>query len=223
MRRLFRFLIVLVCIIPAALLIYTLAAFGALPLTPSPDEPAEGVFIYACDNGVHTDLVVPVDFAGADLRVMFGKRAFTGPTESYDHVSIGWGSRDFYINTPTWAEFDIVTATKSVLWDETVLHVEYRPRPIAGETCAQWRVDRAAQERIIDFIRQSLRLSGSLPVQAAPGYGDRDTFYVANGNYTIIETCNQWTGQALRLGGAPVAPWTPYSFLVLWHLPAVSP
>ena len=49
--------------------------------------------------------------------------------------------------------------------------------------------------------------------------GDRDAFYVANGRYTIIDTCNQWTGRALRLGGAPVAPWTPFSFLVLWHLP----
>ena len=222
MRRLLRFLIILVCILPAALLIYTLAAFGALLLAPRTEMPAEGVAIYACDNGVHTDLVIPVDFAGIDLRTMFGERAFTGSTDAFDHVNIGWGSRDFYINTPTWAEFDLATAAKSVLWDETVLHVEYRQRPVAGENCAQWRVDQAAQERIMYFIRQSLRLSGLLPVQAAPGYGDRDTFYVANGRYTIIETCNQWTGRALRLGGAPVAPWTPYSFLVLWHLPAIS-
>jgi uncharacterized protein (TIGR02117 family) len=223
MRFLVRAALILVCIPPAALLVYTLAAFGALLLAPSPDEPAEGVPIYACDNGVHTDLVVPVDFAGVDLRTMFWERAFTGPTATYDHLSIGWGSRDFYINTPTWAEFDSVTAAKSVLWDETVLHVEYRPRPIAGGNCRQWRADQAAQERIAYFIWQSLRMSGLLPVQAAPGYGERDTFYVANGRYTIIETCNQWTGRALRLGGAPVAPWTPFSFLVLWHLPAVSP
>jgi uncharacterized protein (TIGR02117 family) len=223
MRFLVRAALILLCVPPAALLVYTLAAFGALLLAPSPDEPAEGVTIYACDNGVHTDLVVPVDFAGVDLRTMFRERAFTGPTAAYDHLSIGWGSRDFYINTPTWAEFDIATAAKSVLWDETVLHVEYRPRPVAGENCGQWRVDRAAQERIMHFIWQSLRLSGLLLVQAAPGYGERDTFYVANGSYTIIETCNQWTGRALRLGGAPVAPWTPYSFLVLWHLPAISP
>lgn len=223
MRALFRAALIFICAPFVTLALYTIVAFDALLLAPSPDEPAEGIAIYACDNGVHTDLVIPVTFAGFDLRTMFWERAFTGPTASYDHVGIGWGSRDFYINTPTWAEFDIVTAAKSMLWDETVLHVEYRPRPVAGENCRQWRADQAAQERIMYFIWESLRRSGLLPVQAAPGYGDRDTFYVANGRYTIIETCNQRTGQALRLGGAPVAPWTPFSFLVLWHLPAISP
>ncbi len=82
-------------------------------------------------------------------------------------------------------------------------------------------MDEAAYLRIAALVRDTLRLSQGRPVQAGHGYGDRDAFYVANGRYTIIDTCNQWTGQALRLGGAPVAPWTPFSFLVLWHLPPV--
>ncbi len=71
----------------------------------------------------------------------------------------------------------------------------------------------------------SLRLSGELsPVHGpvAKGYGPRDAFFAANGQYTILETCNQWTGRALRLAGAPVAPWTPFSFLVTWNLPMIS-
>jgi hypothetical protein len=59
-------------------------------------------------------------------------------------------------------------------------------------------------------------------VPVARGYGPRDIFYAANGRYTAIDTCNQWTGQALRAGGAPVAAWTPFSFLVLWNLPTIS-
>ena len=65
-------------------------------------------------------------------------------------------------------------------------------------------------------------MPGGRPVKAGPGYGVRDAFFLANGRYTIIDTCNQWTGQALRAGGAPVAPWTPFSFLVLWNLPMIS-
>ena len=38
----------------------TAAAFGALLLVPDAGEPAEGIVVYACDNGVHTDLIVPV-------------------------------------------------------------------------------------------------------------------------------------------------------------------
>ena len=222
MRFLIRALLILVCLPLIALALYTAAAFAALLLAPEAGEPEEGVLIYACDNGVHTDLIVPVVGGGIDWGALFGQQAFIAPLEAYDHIGLGWGSRDFYINTPTWADLDIATAVTSVLWDETVLHVEYRPRPMAGENCRQWRADPASYERITAFIRGTLRLSGEQPVQTARGYGRRDAFFVANGQYTILETCNQWTGRALRLAGAPVAPWTPYSFLVTWNLPMIS-
>ena len=223
MRFLLRVVLVLIAIPLVALGVYTVAAFAALLLTPDASQPDDGVTIYACDNGVHTDLVVPVRAPGAeDWRTLFTPDAFTGPVTLFDHLSIGWGSRDFYINTPTWADVDIATAIQSVLWDETVLHVEYRPSPSAAENCRGWRADEEAYGQIAGFIRESLRMSQGRPVQAAPGYGARDAFYVANGRYTILQTCNQWTAHALRLAGAPVAPWTPYSFLVLWNMPMIS-
>ena len=223
MRFLLRVVLFLLAIPLVALGVYTVAAFGALLLAPDVAEPEDGVIVYACDNGVHTDLVVPVRTPGAaDWSTVFTAEAFTGPVGLFDHLSIGWGSRDFYINTPTWADVDVTTAVKSVLWDETVLHVEYRPSPSVAENCRGWRADEEAYDRITGFIQASLRLSQGRPVQAARGYGARDAFYVANGRYTIIETCNQWTAHALRLAGAPVAPWTPYSFLVLWKMPMIS-
>src|SRR5687767_3416678 len=202
MRFLIRGLI-LVCLPFVALALYTAAAFGALLLVPEASEPGDGVLVYACDNGVHTDLIVPVVAGGTDWRALFGQAAFIAPIEAYDHIGFGWGSRDFYINTPTWADLDIATAVKSVLWDETVLHVAYRPRPVAEENCRQWQADPASYVRITRYIQETLRLSAGRPVQAAAGYGARDAFFVANGQYTIVETCNQWTGRALRLARAP--------------------
>ncbi|HEY1361506.1 MAG TPA: TIGR02117 family protein [Xanthobacteraceae bacterium] len=203
-------------------LLYVAAAFGALLLRPAATEAETGVEIYACDNGVHADLVVPVLAAGVDWRGAFWPESFTGPVDSYDYIGLGWGSRDFYINTPTWSDFDIATAVEAVLWDETVIHVAFRPRPTAAEDCRRWRVRQPEYQRITSFVRNSLRLSQGIPVRTGSGYGERDAFFVANGEYTIIDTCNQWTGQALRAGGAPVAPWTPFSFLVLWNLPMIS-
>lgn len=222
MRVLLRLLIVLACMLPAAALIYTVTAFGALLLAPQATPSETGITLYACDNGVHADLVLPVEAAGVDWRTTFTPDTFRGDVAGFDYIGIGWGSRDFYLNTPTWADFDTATAVKAVLWDETVIRVDYRPRPQPGETCGQWRVTEADYQRIAAFVRDHLRLSQGRPVQAGPGYGDRDTFYVANGSYTAVDTCNQWTGRALRLGGAPVAPWAPFSFLVLWHLPMIS-
>ena len=218
MRRLLRIFAITLIGLP---LLYIAAAFGALLLTPRVAEPANGILIYACDNGVHADLVLPVDAAGIDWRRTFTAESFAGPIEGLDHVSVGWGSRDFYLNTPNWADLKLTTALKAILWDDTALRVNYWPRPVAAADCRQWRVDEAGYRRIAAFVQASVQMPGGRPVKAGPGYGVRDAFFLANGRYTIIDTCNQWTGQALRAGGAPVAPWTPFSFLVLWNLPMI--
>lgn len=221
MRRILKVLGAGAAILLAAPLLYTLAAFGALLLPHGVGTEGE-VTLYACDNGVHTDLVLPVAAAGIDWRRVFAPAAFAGPTDQYGFVSLGWGSRDFYLNTPTWADVEIGRAVAALLWDETVVRAEFRPRPGPGEKCGTWRVGVSEYQRIAAYVRDSLRQSQSLPVQVAPGYGRRDAFFAGNGRYTIATTCNEWTAEALRLAGAPVAPWAPFSFLVLWYLPPVA-
>ena len=217
-----RFLLILLGLSIAIPAIYLGVAFVYAALTPRIALPAgAGVTVYACDNGVHTDLVLPVAAEGIDWRQL------PHPDESarakFSHVSFGWGSRDFYINTPTWADVRPFTALKALLWDETVLHVEYRSEPGPGENCGVWVVGREDYGRIASFVRSSLRgWPLASPALVAAGYGARDGFLAAEGQYTAIDTCNQWTGRALRAGGAPVAPWTPFSFLVLWNMPMIS-
>src|SRR5262245_51773754 len=146
-------LFVLLGLLIAAPAVYVGVAFGSL-LWPRPVTIAEtNLVIYACDNGVHTDLVLPVAAAGIDWRATFTPGAFRGPVDGFDHIGIGWGSRDFYLNTPTWADFDVATAVRSVLWDETVIRVDYRPSPVAGEACGWWRVTDADYQRIAAFVR----------------------------------------------------------------------
>ncbi|MGH6892798.1 MAG: TIGR02117 family protein [Dongiaceae bacterium] len=220
MRRAFRILALILAGVP---LLYIAIAFGNVLLTPHTALPTDGMPIFTCDNGVHADLVLPVAAAGIDWRATFDAEAFAGLVDGFDHIGIGWGSRDFYLNTPTWADVRLTTALKALMWDDTVLHVEYRPEPRPGENCGVWVVGTEDYQRIVWFVRSTLAdksLQG--PAKVAVGYGPRDTFYAAAGQYTAIDTCNQWTGQALRAGGAPVAPWTPFSFLVLWNLPMIS-
>jgi hypothetical protein len=93
-----------------------------------------------------------------------------------------------------------MAALKALLWDETVLHVEYRSEPTSGETCGVWVVGSEDYRRIITFVRASgVGWSPGAATLVAKGYGPRDAFYAATGEYTPIDTCNQWTGRALRL------------------------
>jgi uncharacterized protein (TIGR02117 family) len=216
MRRFFLFLLAIVLGAPV---LYLAVAFGLAFATPRAALPAEeGIAIYACDNGVHTDLLLPVRAGTVDWSAGLPEAVPMRASEQ-DYLSFGWGSRDFYINTPTWADVGVGTALKAVLWDETVVHVEYRRQPSPTEACGTWVVAPDTYQRIVAYVVDSFQRPA---VPVARGYGPRDTFYAATGRYTIIDTCNQWTGQALRAGGAPVAPWTPFSFLVLWNLPMIS-
>lgn len=216
-----RILVILLALLTVPPLLYLGTAFGWLMASPRAALPAEGILVFACDNGVHTDLVMPVNAGGVDWRMLFPQQHFTAPVDERGFVNFGWGSREFYLNTPTWADVEFGRAMKALAWDETVIRVDYQ-HALLGEPCALWRVDGESYRRIAAFVTQSLRLSQGQAVEAAPGYGDHDAFFVANGLYTPIDTCNQWTGQALRAGGAPVAAWTPFSFLVTWNLPTIS-
>jgi uncharacterized protein (TIGR02117 family) len=214
-----RILLILLAILVGAPVLYLAVAFGLAFATPRAALPTgDGIAIYACDNGVHTDLVLPVKAGPVDWGAGLPETVPMRASEQ-DYVSFGWGSRDFYINTPTWADLRVGTAIKAVLWDVTVVHVEYRGPPSAAEACGTWVVAPDTYQRIVAYVVNSFQRPA---VPVARGYGPRDIFYAANGRYTAIDTCKQWTGQALRAGGAPVAAWTPFSFLVLWNLPTIS-
>lgn len=222
MRRLLLILVVLLIGLPV---IYVGVAFGlSIATKQQAFVPHAGISIYACDNGVHADLVMPI-WVGDVNWTTFVPDVFPGRRFRPDYyLSFGWGSRDFYINTPRWSDVRVGTAVKALLWDDTVVHVEYRARPTDEEGCGAWLVDDDGYNRIAAYVRGAFRLADGMPhpLPVAAGYGPNDVFYAANGRYTVFNTCNQWTGQALRTVGAPVASWTPFSFLVLWKMTIIS-
>ena len=50
------------------------------------------------------------------------------------------------------------------------------------------------------------------------GYNDWDMFYEANGGYSFVLTCNEWTGRALRHAGIRTGLWTPLEQSIMWRL-----
>ena len=71
----------------------------------------------------------------------------------------------------------------------------------AGRIYAPLRVTPGQYRRLVDFIRPRFRLDArgrTIPVLGR-GYNDWDMFYEAQGGYSFVLTCNEWTG-------APCAP-----------------
>ncbi|NYT41130.1 TIGR02117 family protein [Sphingomonas sp. R-74633] len=187
------------------------AGLGAGLATNSGREPpTEGVRIYVADNGVHTDLILPVD----------AFRDFARPEHLADprygaepYLAFGWGNRDFYLHTAKWTDVNAWRVGKALVGaGSTVLHVAHVPEPRAGGSVRTLLLRPEEYRRLVDHVRGT--------VAAGPvvrGYGARDAFYSAKGGYSALTTCNEWTGRGLRKAGVPMGIWTPMTWgVMLW-------
>jgi uncharacterized protein (TIGR02117 family) len=190
-----------------------------LPANPGWVETPDGVTIYIETNGHHTGIVVPVAAAGIDLSLTFrptdlGDKEFAG-----NWLAIGWGDRDFYLNTPTWADLSPRTVLSALIGSgQTLLHIDHFDQPYPGDDQRAVRISRAEYIRLITQIMATLRRGEDGYPVAIPGYGERDLFYEARGHYSLLRTCNGWTAQTLRTAGIKAPLWTPFSGGVMrWY------
>jgi uncharacterized protein (TIGR02117 family) len=207
----------------AACALYVIAALvlGAIPADRGFAEASGGTEIFVCSNGVHTDFVLPVKTIDADWTAVFPPEDFRAPIAGYDHIGIGWGDLAFYRETPHWRDLRFATAWRALLGrGPSAIHAEYRPAPVPGEKCAGLAVDAQHYVELRDYITGNLaaRDPGMPAERVADGYGARDAFFLAQGHFSPLMTCNAWINRGLKAAGLPSGIWAPFEFLVLHHL-----
>jgi len=205
MRRLAGVALAVMAAIPGG---FALLAY-ALPLIPSSADslPTEGVEVFVCSNGVHTDLVLPAVTDVMDWTVVLPRSDFPLAPADATHLSFGWGDRAFYLETRHWSDLNPRTAWRALFGGgPTVLHVHHLRRPVAGEDCGRLVLGHGAYGRLVAYVRAAFR--SDRPILGASYSGD-DRFYEANGTYSPVLTCNEWTARALRAAGVPMGIWTP--------------
>ena len=92
---------------------YFLAALilGLIPANLAWHEAEEGVPIFVRTNGVHTWIMMPKVNPIMDWRPYAPPEHLGDPRYGAgDYVAIGYGNRDFYLNTPTWGDLSPRTA-----------------------------------------------------------------------------------------------------------------
>lgn len=199
-----------------ALGLYVLAAWigSSIPRNADWHQPpaaaADQVEILIETNGVHTAIVMPLVTPAKDWRADFPAADVAAPDRPYSHVSVSWGEREFYLNTPTWADLSPATVLRiAVTGGEGLLHVAHYIRPAPDATVRPLRIGAAEYARLVAAIEARMALAGSR--KTYPGYGDHDVFYDAPGRYTPFNTCNTWTGDVLASAGIRVGRWTPFA------------
>ena len=200
----------------SAVILYFIAALILSVLKthpPKTDCLAENE-IYITTNGVHLDIVLPVENVKQELlnnlEILPGTK----------YVSFGWGDREFYINTPEWKDLTFKTAFKALfLKSETAMHVT-----CYSTSYSSWRKFKICSSQL-DLLNSYIEKSfsknenGGLQKIAVPGYYESDFFYEATGSFSLFNTCNVWVNKALKVTGIQTSVWSPFDFGVLHHLP----
>lgn len=214
-----------IALLTPPLLYGAIVLVGLIPVNRGFQPAEEGIEIRVISTAVHADLILPVSNEVIDWRELFPDRLFPANTAGQTHIAIGWGERNFFLETPTWADLTFANAAGALLWPSaSCMHVTMT----RGEAWhGQGRAVRISTEQyraLVEFILAHLKRDDRQRLIVVPEihYGNRDIFLEAHGRYHALNTCNSWIGQALRQAEVCV-PWlTPLPKTMFLWLPEES-
>ena len=223
MKKFFLVILKTIWVMIGLVAFYLLCGF-LIPYIKIPQKPAsqpKSVDVYIFTNGVHTDLVVPVKSSEIDWskEILFGNTL--SKRTDFKYLSIGWGDKGFYLDTPTWAELKVSTAVKAAFWmSESAMHCTFYDTITEGQDCKKLMLTREQYRDLITFIRGKFDRDGNgkpILIKTDAVYGKNDAFYDAKGSYSFLDTCNTWTNNGLKAAGQKAALWTPSDRGIFQH------
>ena len=87
------------------LALYLLVALvGLIPVNNDFEPMTDGVEIMVTSTAIHADLVLPIRNEIVDWTQHLPPSDFAGDVSGATYVAFGWGNKEFYVDTPTWAD-----------------------------------------------------------------------------------------------------------------------
>jgi len=205
-------------------LLYFAAALllGLIPANAAWRQAESGIAIFVRTNGVHTWILMPKTNAYMDWRPFIPGWDVRDPRwDAANYAAFGYGEREVYLNTPTWGDLSVGAAARAAFGTgEALVHVEHVQEPQVDADTRRIVLRPDEYRRLVAFVAARFRRDGRGQTLAilSSGYRDDDVFYEANGGYSAILTCNEWTGRALRTAGVRIGLWTPLEQSIMWRL-----
>ncbi len=201
-RRRVRAAVVASLLLPGLILVWFVAGLVGALLPSAGAAPGDDVEIRLVGTAIHYDFLLP---ATAETRAAFGFAAEV-PVEAPDVAWIlaGWGAREFYTATGTYADLAAGPVARAVTGDASVLRVEVWG-PFDGADSLRLRLGSAQYTRLLAAIVAT----ADGPALDGAGFSRTDAFYPARGRFDVLRTCNVWVGRMLRAAGLRFGVWTP--------------
>ncbi len=222
-KKTFFFLLKSIGVVLGIVVFYLLCGY----LIPFIEVPAEKtnepkvIEIYILTNGVHTDLVVPIKNDEMDWGKELPFENTISRRSDFNYLSVGWGDKGFYLDTPTWAELKVSTALKAAFWmSESAMHCTYYFEMTEGKDCKKLLLTKKQYQNLVKYIRDKFDRDANgnvIFIETDAVYGIHDAFYDAKGKYSFLDTCNSWANEGLKAAGQKAALWTPSDMGIFQH------
>ncbi len=178
------------------------------------------ITLFIKSNGVHTDIVMPRNSITYNWNEFINSNEFSNVDSTFQQLSIGWGDKGFYLDTPTWDDLKASTAVNAVFGlGSTAMHVTYYKNITKSEQVKEIHISENNYLKLIAYIKHSFNYKNdSIQLIAHPNYGIHDNYYDACGTYSLFKTCNVWAGNGLKEANVPIGIWTPLASGIMNHL-----
>ena len=184
--------------LPAAAAAYFLAAWTLSSFRVNDRQSGGEITLFLVSNGTHVDVVMPLK------NNIFDWTQTVSPADSglgdsgTEYIGLGWGERNFYLNTPSWGDLTVPTALRALSgFNRTLIHATYYPsEPAENENTVRFSASPEQYRRV---------------AVAGAHYHSNDAFYEAEGRYHLFNTCNTWLNGKLTRSGMKGVVWTPFA------------
>ncbi|AFY54706.1 Protein of unknown function (DUF2459) [Rivularia sp. PCC 7116] len=177
--------------------------------------------ICVANTGIHSNILIPTKNNAYNWHNYLSiDKIGVDAVNDYKYLSFGWGDKDFYMTISSISDFNFHTIFKAVfLPTSSVMYVKgYQSLPQNIEVKCIY-TDKANYLQLTKFIEASFKLDrNDRKIRIGDGYTSAAGFYAAKDKYSILRTCNTWTGDGLRKAEINTPLWDSLSFAIMFHL-----
>lgn len=173
----------------------------------------KNIEVYLIKSGPHMDFLVPVHHTLHNWELEFPYQNNKIVDTTFEWIAIGWGDKDFYLNTPTWGDLTVSTATNAAIGlGSGGIHATYYYDIPEEKPIIRLKMTPLQYQQFCKYVRGNLQMKNhkTIPLHSkVEGVtGDYDRYYDAKGSFSIMHTCNTWVNNGLKASGQRACYWT---------------
>jgi uncharacterized protein (TIGR02117 family) len=171
------------------------------PVEPYAGDAPKRQTLYVIASGWHTEIGLPAAAMSGPLAAL--REAMPGAR----YVVFGWGQRDYYM-APNPGLGDLLGAGLPGPSVVLAIPLTQAPAEFFGSGASVYAIPVSADglDRLAQFLWGYIEQDAQHhPRRIGDGPYPGSVFYASSGTYSVSNTCNTWTAEALHVAGVPVS------------------